>query len=69
MKTTYSLTAALVLFFSFLSAPAFAHEDHFLGDGLLHSFYHIIFIGLCVLVVIKAYKWISVKRAAKKLAK
>ncbi|WP_438863009.1 hypothetical protein [Neptunicella sp.] len=34
-----------------------AHEDHFLGDGMGHSFFHLLFIALVVSVGIKAVNY------------
>ncbi|MBU2872245.1 hypothetical protein [Colwellia sp. E2M01] len=58
----------LTLFISFLSlftSQAFAHTDHALGEGSLHTFYHITFWALFALVVYKGYTWFKSKKTNK----
>jgi hypothetical protein len=58
----------ITLFISFLSlfiTQAFAHTDHALGDGSLHTFYHITFWCVFALVVYKVYSWFKKKRSEK----
>ncbi|MDN4502705.1 hypothetical protein QX776_09835 [Alteromonadaceae bacterium BrNp21-10] len=47
-----------------VSASAFAHEDHHLGED--HLGYHIAFYALLALVVFKGYGWWKAKKAKRK---
>jgi hypothetical protein len=55
----------LVSFIYLFSAQAFAHDDHGLGEGSFHAFYHTIFWTIFVLVVYKAVVWFNHKRSQK----
>jgi hypothetical protein len=58
----------LTILFSFLSlfvGQAFAHTDHALGEGSLHTFYHITFWVVFALVVYKAYTWFKKQKYRK----
>ncbi len=54
-----------ISFFSLLSGQALAHTDHALGEGSLHTFYHVTFWALFAVVVYKAYTWFKNKQAQK----
>lgn len=45
-----------------LPSIAFAHEDHFLGEGFIHAFYHVTFWVVFALVVFKAVGWVKKKK-------
>ncbi|WP_416308398.1 hypothetical protein [Neptunicella sp. SCSIO 80796] len=51
------------------SAMVSAHEDPFLGDGMGHSFFHLLFIGLLVSVVIKGVSYYRQRRQVSAKAK
>lgn len=55
----------IITLLSMFSSAAFAHEDHLLGDGLLHAIYHVVFWGLCIAVAYKAYKWFAIRKKQK----
>lgn len=58
----------LTIFISFitlLSAQAFAHTDHALGEGSMHTIYHAVFWTLFAIVVYKAYVWFKNKKSQK----
>jgi len=49
-----------------LTSQAFAHTDHALGDGALHTLYHMVFWGLFAMVIIKAAFYLKNKQVQKK---
>ncbi|TYK64622.1 hypothetical protein [Colwellia echini] len=58
----------ITIFISFLSlftSQAFAHTDHALGEGSLHTFYHVTFWAVFALVVYKAYTYFKKKKSEK----
>ena len=61
------ISLALTFFGSLLfTSSALAHEDHALGNGVLHFSYHVVFWSLCALVVYKGYKLLAAKRFERK---
>jgi len=54
-----------LIFTLLLSAQAFAHEDHALGEGTLHLIYHAVFWGLFAVVLIKAIGYFKHKKKQK----
>ncbi len=50
-----------ILLSLFLSTQAFAHTDHALGEGTLHTIYHIAFWTVLALVVVKGIKYYKTK--------
>jgi hypothetical protein len=57
---------AIMIFLSALmtvltSTAAFAHTDHHLGEGTLHSIYHTVFWLVVFAVIYKAIVWIKAK--------
>lgn len=52
------ITILFGLFLSSLifSSQAFAHEDHALGDGAFHSFYHLVLWGLFAMIIYRGYR-------------
>jgi membrane protein DedA with SNARE-associated domain len=60
-----NILTILISFLSLFTAQAFAHTDHALGDGSLHTFYHITFWVVFALVVYKGYTWFKKKNAQK----
>lgn len=56
MKTIF-LTLMLLM-----CSVALAHEDHGLGDGILHQLYHALFWILFISVVFKAVSWLISKK-------
>ena len=58
----------LTLFISYLilfTNQAFAHTDHALGEGSIHTFYHSVFWTIFAIVVYKAYTWFKHKKSNK----
>jgi hypothetical protein len=58
----------LTLFISYLilfTNQAFAHTDHALGEGSIHTFYHSVFWTIFAIVVYKAYTWFKHKKSKK----
>ncbi|WP_041766578.1 hypothetical protein [Psychromonas ingrahamii] len=53
------------IFTLLISAQGFAHQDHALGEGSLHLFYHAIFWGLCAVVTVKAVGYFKNKKNQK----
>lgn len=51
-----------LIFTLLLSTQAFAHEDHALGEGALHLFYHAVFWGLLAVVAVKAVSYFKNKK-------
>lgn len=51
-----------MIFALLLSAQAFAHTDHALGEGSLHMAYHAIFWGLFAVVVFKVLVYFKNKK-------
>lgn len=59
------LTLIIVLLLSF-QAPA--HDDHLLGDGVVHNLVHAVLLLLVVAVVVTGFKWLKAKsKQAKKM--
>jgi hypothetical protein len=54
-----------LIFTLLLSTQAFSHQDHVLGEGALHLFYHAVFWGLFAVVVIKAVAYFKNKKKHK----
>lgn len=46
------------------SMQAQAHDDHFLGDGLIHNLVHVILFALLVAVCVTGFKWLRRKKKA-----
>ncbi|ALO44452.1 hypothetical protein PP2015_3984 [Pseudoalteromonas phenolica] len=42
-----------------------AHEDHFLGDGILHRLFHILFVTILIAVIVKAVRYYKFKKSEK----
>lgn len=55
-----------LIFTLLLSTQAFAHEDHALGEGALHLFYHAVFWGLLAIVLVKAVSYFRNKKKTEK---
>lgn len=49
-----------------ISSSAFAHTDQHLGEGTLHSAYHIIFWFVVFAVIYKAIGWFGSKNNSNK---
>jgi hypothetical protein len=60
----YSMKFILFICSVLLSAQAFAHEDHALGES--HVAYHIAFYTVLALVVFKGYSWYKEKKQSQK---
>lgn len=56
----------LISFFILFSGQALAHTDHALGEGSLHTFYHVTFWAVFALVVYKGYTWFKNKKSQEK---
>ena len=54
-----------LIFSLLLSTQAFAHQDHALGEGALHLFYHAVFWVLFVVAAFKAVSYFKNKRKQK----
>ena len=53
----------LTIWFCILfSQMAFAHEDHFLGDGALHNLFHAFAIIIAVAAFFKGVAWYRSKK-------
>jgi hypothetical protein len=55
-----------IIFISLFSNFAFGHEDHFLGNGMGHSFFHLLFFALLITSVFKGIKWWRERSSKKK---
>ncbi len=55
-----------ILFTLFFAGQALAHEDHFLGNGILHYAYHIVFTVLFFALLYKAFNYVKAKRNSDK---
>ena len=59
-----NLMKFLTFIFTFLlTAQAFAHTDHALGEGSAHFVYHLIFWSIVIAIVVKAIQWAKLKKA------
>ena len=61
MKFLTLIISYLILF----TSQAFAHTDHALGEGSLHTIYHSVFWTIFAIVVYKAYSWFKKKKSHK----
>ena len=50
-----------LIFIYFISLQAQAHQDHYLGDGLMHNLVHAILTFLLIAVAVTGVKWLSKK--------
>lgn len=60
MKTLF------LILITFLSSNVFAHEDHLLGEGSLHAFYHVTFWTIFALVLYKGVTWYKKNKSSAK---
>ncbi|MGJ8694468.1 MAG: hypothetical protein ACSHW0_18525 [Thalassotalea sp.] len=60
------LTLLLTLIFT---SQAFAHTDHALGEGIVHTVYHVMFWTIFAAVAVKAYRWFKSKKAKAQASK
>ncbi len=56
----------LISLFGLFSGQALAHTDHALGEGSLHTFYHVTFWVVFALVAYKGYTWFKNKKSQKR---
>ncbi len=54
-----------LIFTLLLSSQAFAHHDHLMSSGTLHSVYHAIFWIFCGVVAVKAVSYFKAKKSRK----
>ena len=54
-----------ISFFILLSGQAFAHSDELLGEGALHTLYHVTFWSIFAVVVYKVYAYLKRKNLKK----
>jgi hypothetical protein len=57
MKTIFALLCLVT------TSSVKAHDDHLLGEGLLHVSYHLVFWSLCALVAYKGVVWFKNKKS------
>lgn len=57
------ILVVLISFLTLFTGQAYAHTDHALGEGALHTFYHITFWVVFALVVYKGYMWFKKKKS------
>lgn len=52
----------IIYFISLYSSTVFAHTDHALGEGHLHTLYHLFFSTIPIVVLFNAYAWFRGKK-------
>lgn len=55
----------VISFFILLSGQAFAHTDHMLGEGTLHTLYHVTFWSIFAVVAYKVVTYLRTKKSQK----